>query len=122
MTQTQLEEVLRRAEQALDEKDATFIRGVFESYRYVTDLVEDKKTTIARLRHLLFGQRTEKTKAVVGSIEPEACGPGDTTPASAAMVEPSSVDKTPAGPEADPAAAGQGHGRNGAPISRTPVC
>ena len=36
MTEAQLEEVLRRAEQALDEKDATFVREVFESYRYVT--------------------------------------------------------------------------------------
>jgi hypothetical protein len=32
---TQLEEVLRRVEQALDEKDATLIRRLFESYAYV---------------------------------------------------------------------------------------
>src|SRR5262245_47375254 len=62
---TQLEEVVRRAEQALDDKDATFIRRVFESYLYVSDLVEDKNTTIRRLRELFFGKRTEKTKAVV---------------------------------------------------------
>src|SRR3954471_8853856 len=61
-----LEEVLRRAEQSLDEKDAELIRAVFESYAYVTDLVEDKNTTIRRLRQLFFGARTEKTEAVVG--------------------------------------------------------
>src|SRR5436305_820558 len=61
-----LEEVLRRAEQALDEKDAELIRAVFESYAYVTELVEDKNTTIRRLRQLFFGSRTEKTVAVVG--------------------------------------------------------
>src|SRR5215472_8880640 len=61
-----LEEVLRRAEQLLDEKDAELIRAVFESYAYVTELVEDKNTTIRRLRQLLFGARTEKTEAVVG--------------------------------------------------------
>src|SRR3954453_6202376 len=61
-----LEEVLRRAEQALDEKDAALVRAVFESYAYVTELVEDKNTSIRRLRQLLFGSRTEKTEAVVG--------------------------------------------------------
>ncbi len=77
MTETQLEEVLRRAEQALNEKDATIIRRLFESYFYISDLVEDKKTTIARLRHLFFGQRTEKTKAVSGqALRKSLCGRG----------------------------------------------
>src|SRR4051794_16113623 len=61
-----LEEVLRRAEQALDEKDAELIRAVFDSYAYVTELVEDKNTSIRRLRQLLFGSRTGKTETVVG--------------------------------------------------------
>src|SRR3954463_13385357 len=63
---TRLEEVLRRAEQSLDEQDAALVRAVFESYAYVTDLVEDKNTTIRRLRQLFFGSRTEKTEDVVG--------------------------------------------------------
>lgn len=63
---TRRDEVLGRVEQALDEKDATLIRKVFESYAYVTDLVEDKNTSIRRLRQLFFGARTEKTAAVVG--------------------------------------------------------
>src|SRR4051812_49473990 len=71
-----LEEVLRRAEQSLDEKDAALVRAVFESYAYVTELVEDKNTTIRRLRQLFFGSRTEKTEAVVG--------PKDGTPRPAA--------------------------------------
>src|SRR3954471_4205131 len=61
-----LEEVLRRAERSLDEKDAELIRAVFESYAYVTGLVDDKDTTIRRLRQLFFGSRTERTEAVVG--------------------------------------------------------
>ena len=32
---TQLDDVLRRVEQALDTEDATLIRRVFESYAYV---------------------------------------------------------------------------------------
>src|SRR6478752_6202398 len=61
-----LEEVLRRVERSLDEKDAALIRAVFESYAYVTELVEDKNTSIRRLRQLLFGACTEKTDSVVG--------------------------------------------------------
>src|ERR1700752_2848511 len=81
-----LEEVLRRVEQALDEKDATLIRRLFESYTYVAGLVEDKNTTIRRLRQLFFGKRTEKTKAVLGrdaeppeaAPQPDASAPADT--------------------------------------------
>src|SRR4051794_26136527 len=62
-----LEDVLRRVERSLDERDAELIRAVFESYAYLTELVEDRNTTIHRLRQLLFGARTEKTEAVVGA-------------------------------------------------------
>jgi transposase len=95
---THLEEVLRRVEQSLDEPDATLIRRVFESYRYVADLVEDKNTTIRRLRQLFFGARTEKTETVVGGHAPK------TSAASAVG---------PAG-EPDSRSARPGHGRNGA--------
>jgi transposase len=83
---TQLEELLRRVEAALDEEDATLIRRLFESYAYVTDLVEDKKTSIRRLRELLFGKRTEKTAAVLGrpSDKPEPT-PGCDVAADAAL-------------------------------------
>src|SRR5215217_3853542 len=76
---TRLEEVLRRVEQSLDEEDAALVRAVFESYAYVADLVEDKDTTIRRLRQLSFGARTETTEAVVGqeARKHEAAGPGD---------------------------------------------
>jgi transposase len=51
---TRLEEVLLRVEQSLDEKDSALVRAVFESYAYVADLVEDKNTSIRRLRQLFF--------------------------------------------------------------------
>src|ERR1700730_17544294 len=78
---TRLEEVLRRVEQALDTKDAALIRAVFQSYAYVTDLVEDKNTSIRRLRQLFFGKRTEKTKPVVGcEAEKAEATPPEATP------------------------------------------
>jgi transposase len=110
---TQLEEVLHRAEQSLDDRDVELIRAVFQSYLYVTDLVEDRNTSLRRLRQLLFGARTEKTDAVVGqhTDRPEA-----TMPSGAAIgTEPAAGQA--AAEASDAAATGparQGHGRNGA--------
>src|SRR5271156_1941275 len=93
---TQLEDVLRRVEETLDEKDAALIRALFQSYTYVAGLVEDKNTSIRRLRQLFFGKRTEKTKNVVRSGDgsaatpPEAAPPGDSvtdTPSTAGEPE-----------------------------------
>jgi hypothetical protein len=112
---SQLEEVLRRAEQSLDEQDAELIRKVFQSYVYVSDLVEDKNTSIRRLRQLFFGGRTEKMAALVGRQaeqqgEPKTA-PSDDAPSSDAAnsvnatdaIEADAAEKTPT----------PGHGRNG---------
>src|SRR5262249_33486913 len=117
VSNAQPEEVLHRVQQSLDEEDVTLIRAVFQSYRYVTDLVEDKNTSLRRLRHLLFGGRTEKTEAVVGqpTDRPEATRPRDVATGTES-----------AAPEAAPEASGvgatgparQGHGRNGADAYR----
>jgi len=112
---TQLEDVLRRAEQALDAKDSKLIRAVFASYAYVADLVEDKNTSIARLRQLFFGARTEKTKAVVGRTtnKPEATPPTDAaadTGGAAGESGPVPCNEAATDPTC------KGHGRNGADV------
>ncbi len=56
----ELEDVLRRAEERLDEKDYGLIKAVIESYAYVTELVGDKDTTIRRLRQMLFARRRRR--------------------------------------------------------------
>jgi transposase len=109
---TRLEEVLRRVEQALDEKDATLIRRLFESYAYVADLVEDKNTTIRRLRQLFFGKRTEKTRAVVEKSDATRQQDGTTEAESAASAPEAGASKA-AGTHVCP-----GHGRNGADAYR----
>jgi transposase len=108
-----LEEVLGRAERALTQEDVELIRAVVEAYRYVVDLVDDKNTSIGRLRQLLFGSRTEKTNAVLGrktdmrDAPPANGAAADTGPASGeGDIEGSK--------ETDKAPARQGHGRNGA--------
>src|SRR5262245_21498313 len=109
---TQLEEVLRRVEQALTEEDAALIRAVFQSYVYVTDLVEDKNTSIRRLRQLLFGASTEKTDAVGGrdTDKPDITGPSDLAARTAETAgEPASGTSNAAASGPIP----HGHGRNG---------
>ena len=103
-----LEEVVRRAEQALNEEDAALVRAVFASYAYVTDLVEDKNTTIRRLRQLFFGSRSEKTEDLAGS-KPGKPGPS----ADARNTTPSSSDAA-SREGSQPTSPSKGHGRNGA--------
>ena len=101
-----LEEILERAEaKQFNEEDYETIKAVFESYAYISELVEDKSTTIKRLRQLLFGARTEKTRDVIP-------GEGETdTPAAAE----DNVDSTEqADGEQEEATPPKGHGRNGA--------
>jgi transposase len=119
----QLEELLRRVEAALDETDATLIRQLLQSYLYVTDLVEDKNTSIRRLRELLFGKSTEKTAAVLGpaSDQPQATPP-DTVVAETVLAagEAAGGEAKESDTEAttDKAPARAGHGRNGADAYR----
>jgi transposase len=105
-----LEEVLCRAEQSLDEKDAALVRAVFESYAYVTELVEDKNTSIRRLRQLLFGSRTEKTETVVGpkNEAPKPAVPPDAAAGTEVNAGEGTTDVS------NGAAVSKGHGRNGA--------
>ena len=63
-----LDEILRRVEaKELRADDYEAIRTVIESYVGLFYAVGDKNTTIARLRKMLFGAKTEKTAAVVGN-------------------------------------------------------
>jgi transposase len=111
---TQVEEILRRVEQALDAKDAALIRAVFQSYVYVADLVDDKNTSIRRLRQLFFGARTEKTAAVVGRSAEKSEAPPPPNGAAAKTELTADEPDTGASDEASTAAAAPGHGRNGA--------
>jgi transposase len=113
----QLQEVVRRAAESLDQKDAELIRAVFESYAYVVELVQDKNTSIRRLRKLFFGARTEKTAAVLGrsADSPEGSTSG---PASAnGQASPEESDE-PEPDEAEPPVPRKGHGRHGAAAYR----
>jgi len=122
----ELEDVLRRAAEKLDERDYGLIKAVIESYAYLTELVGDKDTTIRRLRQMFFGAKTEKTSAVVSGLkdaERQAASPETTAmPESSAAPDaeaPAKADvEVPAEAQSEPdsqASEGKhGHGHNGA--------
>jgi transposase len=112
-----LDDVLRRAEGALPEEDYAILKAVVESYAYIADLVGEKNASIARLRKLLFGAKTEKTAAVLGKqTEPQPSTlPADASPDSSAATNAATTVETVAGDNAkDDDTPAKGHGRNGA--------
>jgi transposase len=111
-----LDDVLRRAEKSLDEADYILIRRLFESYAYVSELIEDKNTSINRLRQLLFGSRTEKTEAVVG--EKTEGADVSLRPAVADSGIDAGDENRAQSSESEVATTAKGHGRNGADAYR----
>jgi hypothetical protein len=112
-----LDDVLRRAEGALPEEDYAILKAFVESYAYIADLVGEKNASIARLRKLLFGAKTEKTAAVLGKqTEPQPSTlPADASPDSSAATNAATTVETAAGDNAkDDDTPAKGHGRNGA--------
>ena len=102
---TRLEDALRQAEEKLDEKDYAILRAVVDAYDTIAELVDDKNTTIARLRKLLFGSQTEKTKTVIGGgKDSESPRSASAAVSTAVVVATENAAKTPP----------KGHGRNGA--------
>ena len=106
LSMDELASILQRAQtSSLDEKDCAKIKAVFESYLYLTDLLENKATTIDRLRKLLFGPSSEKSRDVIAQTQPTPPSPAPEGTEPAAAV----------GPETEATASKPpGHGRNGA--------
>ena len=82
--------------------DIETLVAALKSYVYVTQLIDQKSTSIARLRKLLLGAETEKTAAVTGRAA-ESTSPGG--PAAGSGDAPAATK---------PRDKSKGHGRNGA--------
>ena len=114
----ELEDALQRAAERLDPKDYAILKAVVNAYDTITELVDDKNTTIARLRKMLFGARTEKTAAVLGQAAKRGGGkdsPGASVPQTAPL--PAAADAgsvSAAVPESATETSKKNHGRNGA--------
>jgi transposase len=106
----ELEDILERAKTTpLTEEECAKLHKAFETLMYVTDLVGDKDTTIARLRKILFGASTEKIRNVLGGKDPNAASSVEKTG------EAGSAGKQPDDPAGEASQEKpKGHGRNGA--------
>ncbi|MFA6046850.1 MAG: transposase, partial [Phycisphaerales bacterium] len=115
-----LEDALRRAEGRLDEQDYAMLKALADSYAYLSELVGDKTTTIARLRKLLFGAKTEKTAVVIGgsqAADRSSLGEDASPPSPAPSTLSSAAEASPEDDAQNHSAASapaDGHGRNGA--------
>ena len=101
--------LLARVRPTLPDEAYRELEALIETLLYVADIVTRKTTSIARLRALLFGACTEKTRDVLAraGVPPETPSPGGEPPPDPAT-----------GPAAGPplqAGARRGHGRHGAP-------
>lgn len=74
-----IEELLdRAASNTFRDEDTELMRQFFESYAGFFQMVGDKNTTIARLRKMMFGSTSEKSKDVLGDDkDPSSPPPGD---------------------------------------------
>lgn len=98
----ELEKVLERArKEPLDEEGYAKLKASLETLGYLVQLVENKDTTIHRLRQILFGSSTEKTSRVLSAAD-VARQAGNPTVNPKVPTEKTSGEKS------------KGHGRNGA--------
>ena len=104
----ELEDLLRRTEaKQLRESDYETTRTVLLAYVELLGLLKDKNTSIARLRKLLFGLKTEKTAEVLAGIASTESSPS-------AEGQPGELRDESSSERSEPPSPRKGHGRNGA--------
>lgn len=108
LTPEQIEALLARVEAStLEENDAELIGRIVETLRYLYQVIDDKNVSMQRLRRMLFGDTTEKTRQVLKRLEKVLSDAETSSP-------PASES-----PESEPGAEQKkkkkrkGHGRNG---------
>ena len=89
----QFHELLERINPLIDAEDFSLIEKVINSLDVLNDLLQDKSISISRLRTMIFGPRTEKTRKILKKGTGKAKGSKDSQ-----------------APKDKP----KGHGRNGA--------
>ena len=111
----EMEEILAHsARGALSEEDRQKLQAALETLLFITEELEKKRASIARLKKLLFGAATEKTSAVRGESQDEAAAE---KPGAQETSETGASDK-PEEPGPAQKKKPKGHGRNGASAYR----
>jgi transposase len=134
-----LQAILGRAEHGpLASDDVDVLRAAVDTLAWLTEELEDKSTSLAKLRKLLFGSSSEKTSDVLanlrGSEEPNGQGASGGAGSGESDEQSDGETDAPAGASSDDrgeAAGGEndketkkrkGHGRNGADAYRGARC
>lgn len=84
------------------------LKAAVDTLARLTEELETKTTTLERVRHLIFGLRTETTDRVLGKDPADTTGPGATNPSTGGEAAAATDGKAPPKPPR------KGHGRNGA--------
>ena len=100
--------VERARTEPLPEDEHAILKAAVDTLARVTEELEAKTTTLQRVRHLLFGPRTETTDKVLGKDAPEGAAPPDTG------TDPGGAGQAAAGGDTPAKKPRKGHGRNGA--------
>jgi hypothetical protein len=130
-TMDELKDILKRARQALGERDYAVMHSVVETLDYLTHLAKDKQA--AEIYRILVSSKSEKTRDVLRLLDLEresheaAAADGESEPGASASASESDTATTKDGPPAatpasEPTAEDtptdknkrKGHGRNGA--------
>ena len=107
VSREELQSLLEHARmEALSEPEYQQLKAALDTLVYLTQLVEDKNTTIGRLRQILFGASTEKMSQVLQALTNNRTTSGE--PESSTPSE----EQTSSPPQ--DSAPSPGHGRNGA--------
>jgi hypothetical protein len=111
---SEVADVLRRAESALDAKDYALLKMLVDSHAYLAELLADKEMSLARLRKILFGASTEKTAAVTGRESESASSQPPGEGEAAETLQEEAAPNADSEPKPKPKPKRPGHGRNGA--------
>ena len=102
-----IRDILDRAEHsALNDDERKMLLDLAESYMHLLNMVGDKRTSISRLRKLVFGAQTEKMKNVLRDGQASVDAKNVNTDGEAPAESPDRKDASPT--------KRKGHGRNGA--------
>jgi len=100
---SELEAILERARSSLSEEEYDTLHAALETLLFVTQELEKKRVSVQRLKQLLFGATTEKTRKVLEKALNEAGNSSEAAQDDTAGQEKSKDKDKP-----------EGHGRNGA--------
>ena len=104
----QLDALLQRIEPVLIGADYRMLKALVDTFLFTTQWLQSKNASIQRLRKMLFGAPTEKTRKVLKNALQQEAGCGQQSDPASGTPQPGAV-----APE-KPAKPRPGHGRNGA--------